>query len=228
MAKFKQYVKVPAEIFTGQVSHLAVRVYLVLQKYTYGKETCFPSQRTIASEAGSNPRDVRKALKELTEANFIGIKSGAGRHSSTYTIFFNRKIVGTIAPLREGYIPAHSGHMPHPAWGNGEAARSTTNISTNNELEAISPLIENDSEAATAASSQEDGYMSLRSETVEEAGIRFWLRMRPEAEARYISRVELSDGVLGIKSLKPLDSVPLGWLEFIRLRYPEIAEMRIL
>lgn len=228
MAKTKQFAKIPTEIFTSGVSHLAVRVYLILQKYSYGKETAFPSQRTIATELRVHPRNVRKAAKELVEGNFIAIKPGLGRRSTTYTLFFNRRVVCPSGPLREGILPAHSVHTALSERASAEAAINTKNISTNNELTRVSTLIENDSEAATAATEQENGYMSLRVENDMEAGMRFWLRQRQEPEARYISRVEFTDGVLAIKSLKQLDGVPAGWLDFIKLRYPEVAEMRLI
>jgi len=64
-------------------------VAIVLWFHGFLKESCFPSQKLIAQEAGVSIRTVRNQIKKLKELGYIDY--GKSSRYYTYTLFLNRE-----------------------------------------------------------------------------------------------------------------------------------------
>ncbi|WP_315119188.1 helix-turn-helix domain-containing protein [uncultured Clostridium sp.] len=64
----------------------AFKLYSILSTYCYGrKDSCFPSQKTLANDMGKSTRTIRRYLSELEDNDLIRIKR-RGSNSSIYTL----------------------------------------------------------------------------------------------------------------------------------------------
>ncbi|MEW9094142.1 MAG: helix-turn-helix domain-containing protein [Clostridiaceae bacterium] len=74
------------EIIHMDISMGAFKLYSILSTYCYGKkDSCFPSQKTLANDMGKCTRTIRRYLKELELNNLISVKR-RGSNSSIYTL----------------------------------------------------------------------------------------------------------------------------------------------
>lgn len=71
---------------TSNLSDNAFRIYHYLLSMCYGKKnTCFPSQATIAKATHRTIRTIQRGLKELIQAGFI-LSQRRGSTSNLYTV----------------------------------------------------------------------------------------------------------------------------------------------
>ncbi|QAT40992.1 helix-turn-helix domain-containing protein [Clostridium sp. JN-9] len=70
------FTMIPNEIMSNKnISHGAFKLYCILNSYCYGsKDTCFPSQNTLAQRMNKCIRTIQRYLKELIENGIIIIK----------------------------------------------------------------------------------------------------------------------------------------------------------
>lgn len=74
------------DITSSSISDGAFRLYILLQSYCFGeKDTCFPSQNTLAAKLNKSVRTIQRYLKELIDAKLIQAKR-RGSISNIYTI----------------------------------------------------------------------------------------------------------------------------------------------
>ena len=87
---------IPNEVMNNKnLSHGAFKLYSVLASYCYGdKNTCYPSQATLAERMGVSVRTVRRYLQELIDAGLVQ-KKRRGSISNLYTLL--KKIILTTA-----------------------------------------------------------------------------------------------------------------------------------
>lgn len=71
------------------ISHGAFRLYCILNSYCYGnKDTCFPSQKTLAGRMNKCVRTIQRYLKELMRKGVIKIMR-RGSTSNLYQLLNN-------------------------------------------------------------------------------------------------------------------------------------------
>ena len=77
----KGYTLVPNHALTSsKISPGGKLAYVMLLKYAWYNDMCFPGQETLATDMGSGERSVRRYLHELEQAKFITIKrQGQGK-----------------------------------------------------------------------------------------------------------------------------------------------------
>lgn len=94
------YTIINNNIITANISHIALRVYLLLLSMCFGdKDYCFPSQAYIAEKLHVSVRTVQRALKELEKIGYIKIKR-RGSISNLYTVL-NKVVSNTVNSLKE-------------------------------------------------------------------------------------------------------------------------------
>ena len=81
------FTMIPNEIISNKnISQGAFKLYCILNNYCYGnKDTCFPSQRTLADQMKKCMRTIQRYIKELIENGIIIIKR-RGSISNLYQI----------------------------------------------------------------------------------------------------------------------------------------------
>lgn len=84
------FTMIPNEIISNKnISQGAFKLYCILNSYCYGnKDTCFPSQKTLAEQMKKCIRTIQRYLKELIENGIIKIKR-RGSTSNLYQLFRN-------------------------------------------------------------------------------------------------------------------------------------------
>lgn len=104
------------------ISHGAFRLYCILNSYCYGsKDSCFPSQNTLAQRMNKCIRTIQRYLRELMENGIIKIVR-RGSVSNLYQLLTKAaakakqaaaSLTGTSAsknPKAKNHIPATPGH----------------------------------------------------------------------------------------------------------------------
>jgi DNA-binding transcriptional regulator YhcF (GntR family) len=81
---------IPNEIISNKnISHGAFKLYCILNSYCYGnKDTCFPSQKTLAEHMKKCTRTIQRYLKELLDNGIIKIMR-RGSTSNLYQLLSN-------------------------------------------------------------------------------------------------------------------------------------------
>src|SRR3954452_13901868 len=67
------FVQVPLEVLEANISTSAMKLYLILLKYTRQSNECWPSQQTLARDMNLKARRIADLLKELENASLITI-----------------------------------------------------------------------------------------------------------------------------------------------------------
>lgn len=70
----------------SRLSSSAKLVYVMLLKYAWEKDYCFPGQKTLASDIGKSERHVHSAIKELEARGLLSVKRRGQGKSNIYTL----------------------------------------------------------------------------------------------------------------------------------------------
>ena len=72
------FTQVPNFILTNKELTVGAKLaYAMLLKYAWDDDACFPGQLKLADDMGSGERSIRTYLKELEDAKFLEVDSGA-------------------------------------------------------------------------------------------------------------------------------------------------------
>lgn len=95
-----EFVNVDKKIIKSNVSDGTKTLYSLLCSYCYGdKDTCFPSQTTLANDLGVTVRTIQRRLKELVQAGFIEVKRRGLTLTNIYRII-NKVKTKAVAKAR--------------------------------------------------------------------------------------------------------------------------------
>lgn len=110
----ENFTQVRNEILTMDISAGALRLYMNLLKRCFGdKDTCFPSEETIAKDVKKSVRTVQRYLKELVNEGLIVIKR-RGSISNLYIVIektnkvIEKKVRERVSILKEKSSTAKS------------------------------------------------------------------------------------------------------------------------
>lgn len=83
----KGYTQVPNFLLNDpRLSSTAKLVYVMLLKYAWHHDQCFPGQKTLAKDIGKGERHTHSAVKELEKNGLISIKRRGLGKSNIYTL----------------------------------------------------------------------------------------------------------------------------------------------
>lgn len=83
----KGYTLVPNFLLDdSKLSSSAKLVYVMLLKYAWEKDYCFPGQVTLAKDIGKSERHVRTAIKELEAQRLLSVTHRGQGKSNIYTL----------------------------------------------------------------------------------------------------------------------------------------------
>lgn len=83
----KGYTLVPNFLLnSAAISAGAKLVYVMLLKYAWEKDNCFPGQKQLAEDLGNSERYVHGCIKELETARLISVKRRGQGRSNLYTL----------------------------------------------------------------------------------------------------------------------------------------------
>ena len=60
--------------------------YVMLLKYAWEKDSCFPGQARLAQDMGVSPRHAHSCIKELEQAKLISVKRRGQGSTNIYTL----------------------------------------------------------------------------------------------------------------------------------------------
>lgn len=108
------FVKVPVWLF-GEVPLRSVGVYAALRSFTFGTESCSPTEAEVSERLGVSTRTVKRARADLIEANAIVVavgKTHGGRYEYTFPARAGRwvklpgALLGRVSPTEVGLYVA--------------------------------------------------------------------------------------------------------------------------
>ena len=83
----KGYTLVPNFLLNqAHLSAAAKLCYVMLLKYAWEKDYCFPGQKTLAEDMGVSERTAHAGIKELEKVQLITIKRRGQGKSNLYTL----------------------------------------------------------------------------------------------------------------------------------------------
>lgn len=83
----KGFTQLPNELLTdASLSHGAKIAYAMLLRYAWQHQFCFPGQKTLATDMGTEERQVRNYLTSLKEHGYLSVKQRGQGRTNIYTL----------------------------------------------------------------------------------------------------------------------------------------------
>ncbi|WAX72124.1 helix-turn-helix domain-containing protein [Gallibacterium anatis] len=74
-------------------------VFILMANYADEKDCCYPSQLTLARQAGLSVKTIQRVIEKLEELGFVKtLRKGTGNKSSLYQLIFSFEGSQNVAP----------------------------------------------------------------------------------------------------------------------------------
>lgn len=105
-------------------------VFILMANYADEKDCCYPSQLTLARQAGLSVKTIQRVIEKLEELGFVKtLRKGTGNKSSLYQLIFSFEGSQNVAPDNlSGSQNVHTGQSKCPPWAVKMSTQGSQNV----------------------------------------------------------------------------------------------------